>query len=229
MMKLKVNFEKIRPAINRFRQIDIKESYKKVKTFTFEHYAIYRGKVLETVELMKRDKREKTRITILLVSAVFVIDYAMVSYHIDKSFFNIFPSIPAIESKDRINIYIPSEGCKEIISEKREINTDVDDEIMVKKLVALVAEGSYFENTASNVPVKLLIKNVWLTQDENGGGRVCLIDISPIVLEREIPIVPGSEKMFKDSLEKTVKENLKNITRVVFLEKGVPFRKLWEI
>lgn len=228
-MKLNVNFEKIRPAINWVRQIDIKESYQKIKKYIIEYYTIFKEKVLETAELMKRDKREKTRITILLVSAVFVIDYAMISYHIDKSFFNIFPSIPAIENKDRINIYIPSEGCKEIITEKREINTGVDDEILVKKLVALVAEGSYFENTASNVPVKLLVKNVWLTMDENGGGRVCLIDISPIVLEREIPIIPGSEKMFKDSLEKTVKENIKNITRVVFLEKGVPYRKLWEI
>lgn len=228
-MKLNVNFEKIRPAINWVRQINIKESYQKIKKYIIEYYTIFKEKVLETAELMKRDKREKTRITILLVSAVFVIDYAMISYHIDKSFFNIFPSIPAIENKDRINIYIPSEGCKEIITEKREINTGVDDEILVKKLVALVAEGSYFENTASNVPVKLLVKNVWLTMDENGGGRVCLIDISPIVLEREIPIIPGSEKMFKDSLEKTVKENIKNITRVVFLEKGVPYRKLWEI
>jgi hypothetical protein len=178
---------------------------------------------------MKKDPREKNRIMILLVSAVFFIDYIMFSYHVDKNIFDIFPSIPVLENKDKINIYIPSEGCKEILSEKREINTDVDEDILVKKLVALVAEGSYFENTSSNVPVKLLVKNVWITPDENGGGNVCLIDISPVILEREIAIIAGSEQMFRDSLEKTVKENISGITRVILLEKGVPFKKLWEI
>ena len=225
-MKLKENFIKFKSAI---RNIHIKEVYLNLKKLSIEKYSGYRLRVMETIELMKRDRKEKNRIMILLVSALFLIDYAMVSYHIDKNLFDIFPSFPVIESKDSINIYIPSEGCKEIISEKREIDTDVEKDILVKKLVALVAEGSYFENTSSNVPVKLLVKNVWITPDENGGGDVCLIDISPVILEREIAIIAGSEKMFRDSLEKTVKENIPGITRVLLLEKGVPFRKLWEI
>jgi len=206
-----------------------KESFLNLKIWLKAVYSSYRLKASRIIELMKKDPGEKTRITILLVSAVFIIDYIMFSYHVDKNIFDIFPSIPALESKDEINIYIPSEGCKEIISEKRKIDTDIENEILVKKLVSLVAEGSYFENTSSNVPVKLLIKNVWITPDENGGGNVCLIDISPVILEREIAIIAGSEQMFRDSLEKTVKENIPGITRVMLLEKGVPFRKLWEI
>lgn len=206
-----------------------KESFRNLKIRLKAVYSSYRLKVSEIIELMKKNPGEKTRITILLVSAVFIIDYILFSYHVDKNIFDIFPSIPVLESKDEINIYIPSEGCKEIISEKRKIDTDIESEMLVKKLVALVAEGSYFENTSSNVPVKLLIKNVWITPDENGGGNVCLIDISPVILEREIAIITGSEQMFRDSLEKTVKENIPGITRVILLEKGVPFRKLWEI
>ncbi len=207
----------------------IKESFLDLKSRMKNLYSTYREKIIETVELMKRDPREKTRIIILLVSALFFIDYIMFSLHVDKNILDIFPSIPVLESKDEINIYIPSEGCKEILSEKRRIETDIDEDILVKKLVALVAEGSYFENTSSNVPVKLLVKNVWITPDENGGGNVCLIDISPVILEREIAIITGSEQMFRESLEKTVKENVPGITRVILLEKGVPFRKLWEI
>lgn len=207
----------------------IKESFLSLRNRMKNLYSSYREKVIEIIELMKRDPKEKTRIIILLVSAMFFIDYIMFSLHVDKNILDIFPSIPVLESKDEINIYIPSEGCKEILSEKRKIETDIDEDILVKKLVALVAEGSYFENTSSNVPVKLLVKNVWITPDENGGGNVCLIDISPVILEREIAIITGSEQMFRESLEKTVKENVPGITRVILLEKGVPFRKLWEI
>jgi hypothetical protein len=207
----------------------IKESFLSLRNRMKDLYSSYREKVIEIIELMKRDPKEKTRIIILLVSAMFLIDYIMFSLHVDKNILDIFPSIPVLESKDEINIYIPSEGCKEILSEKRKIETDIDEDILVKKLVALVAEGSYFENTSSNVPVKLLVKNVWITPDENGGGNVCLIDISPVILEREIAIITGSEQMFRESLEKTVKENVPGITRVILLEKGVPFRKLWEI
>ncbi|HOP27970.1 MAG TPA: hypothetical protein P5120_04355 [Spirochaetota bacterium] len=207
----------------------VKENFLNLKNRTGIIYSSYRAKIYNTFELMKKDPREKTRITILIISAVFFIDYIMFSYYVDKNILDIFPSIPVLESKDEINIYIPSEGCKEILSEKRKIDTDVEDNILVKKLVALVAEGSYFENTSSNVPVKLLVKNVWITPDENGGGKICLIDISPVILERNIAIIAGSEQMFRESLEKTVKENVPGITRVILLEKGVPFRKLWEI
>ena len=207
----------------------VKEKFLNLKNRAGNFYSSYRAKIITTIELMKKNPREKTRIMILVISAVFFLDYIMFSYYVDKSILNIFPSIPVLESKDEINIYIPSEGCKEILAEKRKIDTDVEDNILVKKLVALVAEGSYFENTSSNVPVKLLVKNVWITTDENGGGKVCLIDISPVILERNIAIIAGSEQMFRESLEKTVKENVPGITRVILLEKGVPFRKLWEI
>lgn len=216
-------------SLKKLKDVNYKEEYKKYRELSRQKYLVVKDKVLAEWAVMQQDKKEMNRMLILGLSTVFLLDYMMISYHIDKNIFNIFPSIPAIESKSGINIFIPSEGCREIISEKREINTDVDDEVLVKKLVALVAEGSYFENTSSNVPVKLLVKKIWLSEDENGGGRVCLVDISPVILERDIPIVKGSEQMFRDALEKTVKENIPGITRVILLEKGVPGRKLWEI
>ena len=65
--------------------------------------------------------------------------------------------------------------------------------------------------------------------DENGEGKVCVIDLSPATLEKDMNVVKGSEQMFKESLEKTITENVPGIKKVILLEKGVPFRKLWEI
>jgi hypothetical protein len=90
-----------------------------------------------------------------------------------------------------------------------------------------VAEGSWFENTSSNVPVNLLVKKVWFIKTDN--GRVCLIDILPVVIEKDITIVPGSEKMFIEALEKTIKENIPDIQSVLLTEGGVPGKKFWEI
>ncbi|HOP62090.1 MAG TPA: hypothetical protein PK358_02475 [Spirochaetota bacterium] len=207
----------------------IKEKFVNFRAGISEKYIKLRSKVKKTVDLMQNDRKEKNRIMIILVSALFLLNYAMFSYHIDKNFFDIFPSIPVIESKDEITVFIPSEGCREILSEKREINRNIDKDILVKKLVALVAEGSYFENTSSNVPVKLLVKNVWITPDEKGGGNVCLIDLSPVILNRDAVIIAGSEEMFRESLGKTIRENIQGITNVILLENGVPNRKLWEI
>lgn len=212
----------------------IKELVEKAKDFIHlqrENFAhkiqIIKSKILQTWDLMQRDPKEKTRITILLLSAIFLLDYIFISLHIDKNIFDIFPSLPAVESKDKVKIFIPSEGCKEIISEYRTIDKDVDEDIFVAKLLSLVAEGSWFENTSSNVPVKLLVKKVWFSNTSN--GRVCAIDLMPVVIEKDITIVPNSENMFKEALEKTIKENIPNIHSVILLEAGVPGKRIWEM
>jgi hypothetical protein len=101
--------------------------------------------------------------------------------------------------------------------------------VLVKKLFSLVAAGSYYENNALNVPVKYTIKKVWITGTESGDGRICAIDLMPAILGKDIKVVKNSEVLFRESLEKTIVENVPGIKKVIVLEKGVPFRKLWEI
>lgn len=176
-----------------------------------------------------KDKKEKTRIAVLALSSLLFLDYVMFSYSVESSIFDIFPSIPVIEDKIEINIYIPSEGAAEIINEKREIHSNLEEEVLVKKLFSLVAAGSYYENTALNVPVKYTIKKIWITDMESGDGRICAIDLMPAILGKDIAVVKNSETLFRESLEKTILENVTGIKKVMLLEKGVPFRKLWEI
>ena len=204
-------------------------AFVKLKVAALHIYNNIKKYISDTKAEMEKNEREKNRIYILAVSSLFLFIYAMFSYHVDKNVFNIFPSIPPLEDKKSINIYIPSEGCREIITEKREIYSKLENERLVEKLFRLVCTGSYFENTSKNVPVDFLIKRIWIVDQENGNGKVCVIDLSPIILDRDIQIVKGSERMFKEAFEKTVTDNMPEIKKVILLEKGIPFRKLWEI
>jgi len=206
-----------------------KTSYSYVKIYALNKYEQIKKDIAATKVRMDNDVKERNRIVLLALSSLFILDYMMFSYHIDKNIFNIFPSIPVLENRKKINIYIPSEGCKEIITEKREVYSALEDESLVRRLFTLVADGSYFENTSENVPAKFIIKKIWIVDGENGDGKVCIIDLSPAVLDKDIVVVKGSEKMFKESLEKTITENIPGIKKVILLEKGVPFRRLWEI
>lgn len=207
----------------------IGDRYRKIVSNIIRIFQTIKKQIADTRLKMAADVKERNRILLLAFSALFVLDYVMVSYHIDKNVFNIFPSIPVLEERKEVNIYLPSEGCKEIITEKREVYSDLEDESLVRRLFKLVADGSYFENTSENVPAAFLIKKVWFAEAENGEGKVCVIDLSPITLEKEIVVVKGSEQMFKDALEKTITENIPGIKKIILLEKGGPFRKLWEI
>ena len=206
----------------------IKIPYNRYRLFIKDKYKFVKNKIHATKSLMDNDVRERNRIILLALSFLFVFDYVMVSYHIDKNIFNIFPSIPALDFKKTINIYIPSEGCKEIIAEKRKVYSGITEENLIHRLFDLVAEGSYYENTSENVPARFLIKKIWIT-DEDGDGKTCVIDLNPVILDKNINVIKGSEQMFRESLQKTIAENIPGIKKVMLLEKGVPFRKLWDI
>ncbi len=185
--------------------------------------------VLVKENYFSKTKQERTRIAILVLSSILFLDYVLFSYQVESNIFNIFPAIPVIENKIKINIYIPSEGANEIISEEREIHDDLEEEVLVKKLFSLVAAGSFYENTALNVPVRYTIKKIWFVEAEDKKGKLCLIDLMPAILGNDIKVVKNSETLFKESLEKTIVENIPGVEKVMVLEKGIPFKKLWEI
>jgi hypothetical protein len=180
-------------------------------------------------EYNSKEKKEKIRIAVLTLSSILFLDYVMFSYHVESNIFDIFPSIPVVEDKVEVDIYIPSEEATEIISESREIHNNLEKEVLIKKLFSLVAAGSYYENTALNVPVKYTIKKIWISDTESGDGRICTIDLMPAIIGKDIAVVKNSEALFREALEKTILENVQGIKKVMILEKGVPFRKLWEM
>ena len=139
--------------------------------------------VLVKENYFSKTKQERTRIAILVLSSILFLDYVLFSYQVESNIFNIFPAIPVIENKIKINIYIPSEGANEIISEEREIHDDLEEEVLVKKLFSLVAAGSFYENTALNVPVRYTIKKIWFVEAEDKTS-ISIRVLSCLVLEK---------------------------------------------
>lgn len=180
-------------------------------------------RALEFWAKVSADPVKKKRFIVLAVSITFLADYVMFSYITDKNILDIFPSIPALESKKDINIYIPFSKDNKIIKEQRSVPEYENRESYVKFLVHTVIKGSIYENTAISVPLELFVKMVWIRDG------ICAIDLEPGTLTERSMVVPGSEILFKQALEKTISENIPEIKKVYFLERGIPNKDLWEV
>lgn len=166
------------------------------------------------------NKIERTRFLVLLISLLLILDYVMFSYHTDKNIFNIFPSMPSIDFRSDINIYVPDKDAKNILKESRSILVPAEKEIYAGMLYRMIAKGSRFDNTSNIVPVKTFVRNVWI------GENRCVIDVDFEPAKERIEAVENSETAFKKALEMTIAENMPGITQVHVLLNGVS-RKLW--
>ena len=229
-IEMKRNFrDMIKKAFNSMKPSSVKALLVKFKNKIAELKSRARRGFEEITVRVKTDVKERNRIMLLSLSALSFVTYLMICLLIDKNILDIFPPLPVIETNRKITIYIPSDGAGEIIAEKRTVYSGLDDEKLVHRLFYLVATGSAFENTMSNVPADFLIKKIWIVPAEDGQGKVCLIDLMPVQLEKEIAVVKGSEQMFRDALERTITENIPDIKKVILLEKGVLGKSLWDI
>jgi len=198
--------------------------------FLREYFLILKGKVLEQVEIAKNDRVERKRILILFFTSIFLLDYLMLCYHIDKNIFDIFPSIPQLDIRKEITVYLPSLDGKTLMPEKRLIPGFESDKRFAEYLCTTVKKGSRYENTALVVPVDIFVTEIWLYH-ESPDEVHCVFDIEPATLTtgKSIKIIPGSEALFREALEKTVTENIPAIKKVTVLEKGIPAKRLWEL
>ncbi|MBN2039277.1 MAG: hypothetical protein JW864_04510 [Spirochaetes bacterium] len=134
----------------------------------------------------------------------------------------ILPSIPLIEHKKEIFVYVPDTDGVNIIKEPRSISIPENKEGYVRLLIEKIINGSNIENTSIAVPVELFIRKIWFNDD------TCIIDITPSIQDKDIKIVNGSESIFIKSIEKTITENIPSIKKIAILERGIPGRNLWE-
>ena len=172
---------------------------------------------------MKNDLKARKRVIFLSLSFLFVVDYIMICYHMDRNVFDFFPAIPIQESYHKINIFIPAKDGT-ILEESRDVVKYSSDERLALFIFNEVARGSHFENTSAVVPVKLIVRKVWIDASNN----VCAFDIEPIIFSDDVSVISGSEKMFVDALTRSIKANISGITNVKLLERGVNTR-IWEI
>jgi hypothetical protein len=173
-------------------------------------------------EKVSTDEIEKNRFLVLVISIIFIFDYLVFCYHTEKSPFDIFPAIPVLDDSREVTVYVPALDGKSILKETRRISV-FNKEGFVRVLFQMVMKGSYYENTSAMVPVKINIRKIWFYDD------ACIIDVMLVSLDTAARIIPGSEKVFRESLEKTITENISSIKRVVLLERGIPFKDIWEM
>jgi hypothetical protein len=158
---------------------------------------------------------------LLAVSVVCIVDYAAISVLTDKNIFDIYPSLPALDTRDTIDIFVADLDAKSILKETREVSLSGDNVSRVRRLVKLVAEGSEFENTRAIAPVDIIVRHVWFYD------TTCIIDCELGTIEGQVPYIPDSFRAFNKALEQTISRNIPGITKVVLLEHGTYGKNLW--
>jgi hypothetical protein len=149
----------------------------------------------------------------------------MFCLHTGKNVFDIFPNIPLLERKSGVFLYIIDPQKKIIQPEERMIPIFESEESLAVYLVGEAVKGSKRNNTSGAVPCEVLVRKVWF--NEIKGGRECIVDIEPVIINDKAGFFSGSEQLFKASVEKTIMKSLDNVSRVVFLEKGIAVDRLW--
>lgn len=182
-----------------------------------------RERILGYRRIVSSDSIERNRFLILFISFLFVFDYLVFCYHTEKNPFDIFPSMPVLDDKKLINVYLPDLDGKSILKESRRVSIVDNGEGFIRLLFKMVVKGSYFENTSAVVPVDIAIRRIWIY---NG---TCIIDLMLATLDDNVDSIPGSEKTFREALEKTIVENIPSVKRVVILERGIPGKNVWEM
>lgn len=229
VMNLRQKTARILGSLRIFRPAAIKSGVVSIKSGLNHFLLIIRQQIEKIIAGAKADRREYNRVMFLSVTGLCFFAYIMLCILTEKNVLNIFPPVPVIKENRIINVYMPSEKCTEIIREQRRVFSDLEDEKLVHRIFYLVAAGSQYENTMSNVPARFIIKMIWIIDNEDCDGKTCLIDLMPVMIEKETAVVKGSEQMFREALEKTVVENVPGVKKVILLEKGVPGKRLWDI
>ena len=200
----------------------IKSGYKKYIVETYKA-------IIKTANSSDKDRR---RVLIIALSLLLVTDYLMFCLHIEKNIFDIFPSIPLLDEKRTVTVYLPTIEGNSFLEEKIDIPIFDTSEEIAKYLFDKVKSGSQKENTRMIVPNQINVREIWMAKNELSTGSntyTCIIDVdSNILLEKSI-VIKGSEENFRKALSKTIISVIPTVKSVVLLEKGIPDKQLWEL
>ena len=179
-------------------------------------------KLLNYYRAVRTNMAERNRFIMIALSLLFIFDYLLFCFIAEKNPVDIFPSIPLLRDTEEINVYLPDTDGKSLITETREISIPENSENYVRILLKYIIKGSYYENTSISIPVEIFIRKIWFFNE------TCVIDLTPSLLEKKDTYIPGSETLFRKSVEKTITENISSVKKIIFLETGIPDRLLWK-
>ena len=173
---------------------------------------------------VKSDISEKNRFLMIALFSLFIFDYLLFCYISARNPLNIFPAIPLMEQKRQVKVYLPDIDAKTILKEIREISVPETEDGYASILIDIVIKGSNIDNTSISVPINLFKRKIWLTDD------LCIVDFDPSLVKDTADrkkIIANSQSLFRETLEKTLTENIPTIKKIILLERGIPNRSLW--
>ena len=168
------------------------------------------------------NQNSRNRRVLLFASLIVLLDYLFVCYHVGRNPLDLVPSVPHIDLRDEITVYVAGIDGKTILKEKRYVDKGESDVKFVSRLVSLVFAGSNQDNTRLAVPVSGKIRNIWIFENK------CIVDVRSSVIGDDIAILPESEATFKKAVRQTITENVPSIKEVIIAENGIPEKRLWE-
>lgn len=164
---------------------------------------------------------KQNRTIVLILSLVLVADYLMICLHTGRNPIDIFPSIPVLDMRDEITVYVPSPEGK-ILKESRLVDISDDEEFYAKRLVHFVTSGSAFENTRTMTPIQGNVRKIWISEG------TCVVDFWLETLDDDAPFTSGAENLYHEAITKTLTENIKSIKKVIICENGIPGKNIWD-
>ncbi|MDH7554863.1 MAG: hypothetical protein QHH74_14540, partial [Spirochaetota bacterium] len=106
-----------------------KTAYKKYKEKTWQLYNTlieqcrhYYTTFIELVVNPQADTKKRYRMVLLAASVICIIDYAAISVLTDKNIFDIYPSLPELDTRETIDIFVADLDAKSILKETREVS-----------------------------------------------------------------------------------------------------------
>ncbi len=77
---------------------------------------------IELVVIHQQIQKKRYRLILLAVSVVCIIDYVAISILTDKNIFDIYPSLPALDTRETIDIFVADLDAKSVLEETREVS-----------------------------------------------------------------------------------------------------------
>lgn len=195
----------------------------------FRRFQLFINSIINDYHSSNENKR---RLTFLAVALIFLLDYCMFCYHIEKNVFAIFPSIPLLKDSRKVDVYLPAIDDHSLIEESRDIPVFEDRKREIIRLLYEVARGSNSENTSAIVPYELIVRDIWFVKKSTlgltGDEEKCIIDLEPGIISPKVKVIKGSEELFKRGLEKTIKQNIPGLSEIVLAERGTSGAILWD-
>jgi len=147
----------------------IKSKYSLGRDKTIQGYNRLEEKIITQVNIYRTRFNALTpvkqnRTIVLVLSLVLVADYLMICLHTGRNPIDIFPSIPVLDMRDEITVYVPSPEGK-MLKETRLVDISDDEELYAKRLVHFVTSGSAFENTRIMTPIQGNVRKIWISEE----------------------------------------------------------------